>query len=79
MNEISPVRSTAEEPRLSLSVIEHMDDEMLTPLRGMTVSEKLALAGKINREVRPRVAESNRIHNQIGRTTSLTLNSPTRC
>ena len=52
--------STAAKPQLSLPVIEHMDDEMVAAMRRMTVSEKLALVGKINREVRRRVAESIR-------------------
>ena len=37
-----------------------MDDEMVAAMRRMTVSERIHLVGKINREVRRRVAESIR-------------------
>ncbi len=63
MSEFYPMDSTIEKPLPPLPVIERMNDEMLAAMRRMTVSEKLALVGKINREVRRRVAESIRSRN----------------
>ena len=60
MNEFYPMDSIDVKPLPPLPVIEQMDDEMVAAMRRMSVSEKLALVGKINREVRRRVAESIR-------------------
>ncbi len=55
-----PVDATDVKPLPHFPVIESMDDETLEAMRRMTVTEKLALVGKINREVRCHVAESIR-------------------
>lgn len=46
-----------------LAAIDHMDDQMVAAMRALTISEKLHLVGKINREVRRRVKESVRTRN----------------
>jgi hypothetical protein len=60
VNEFYPADSIDAKPLPPLLVIERMNDEMVAAMRRMTVSDKLALVGKINREVRRRVAESIR-------------------
>ena len=60
MSKFYPVDSTEVKPLPPFPDIEWMDIETVEALRRMTVSEKLHLVGKINREVRRRVAESIR-------------------
>ena len=59
MNEFYPIEMTHEnsivaKPLPPFPEIEWMDEETVEALRRMTVSEKLHLVGKINREVRRR-------------------------
>ena len=59
MSEFYPIFSTRSEQLLAYPVSDHMSDEMVLAMRAMTITEKLYLVEKINREVRRRVAESN--------------------
>ena len=63
MSEFYPIFSTRSEQLLAYPVSDHMSDEMVVAMRAMTITEKLYLVGKINREVRRRVAESIRVQN----------------
>ena len=63
MSEWFPMNSIADKPLALPLVIEWPSDETVAFLRTKTVSDKIALVGKINREVRRRVAESIRSRN----------------
>ena len=63
MREVFPVDTSFKETLLPFPAIEWMSDEMVVALRAMTVTQKLQLVGKINLEVRRRVAASIRLQN----------------
>ena len=63
MSEVFPIDTSVKETLLPFPAIEWMSDEMVAALRAMTVTQKLHLVGKINLEVRRRVAASIRLHN----------------